>query len=295
MQIITKGMNRLQRYTPIDLITLVYVTITGIYILAGHGSLNNEWIHIAIRIGIAGAIIALPKIDVKGSSILQYLRAAYPLALLGFFYSETDYLNNILLTNQDALVETWELWMWGYHPSLEFSKTISSYWFNELMNFGYFSYYLLVFTLSVWLFIKNRERFTQSVFIVVCSFYIFYTIFILFPVAGPQFYFAQPLNQIPDAGIFRWLVKLAAAIGEGETAAFPSSHVGITVMLIFIAYRWAKPLFIYFLLIGIILCFSTVYIKAHYAVDIVAGLLLAPIIYFLSVKAYNLLNKLTNS
>jgi len=213
MQIITKGMNRLQRYTPIDLITLVYVTITGIYILAGHGSLNNEWIHIAIRIGIAGAIIALPKIDVKGSSILQYLRAAYPLALLGFFYSETDYLNNILLPNQDALVETWELWMWGYHPSLEFSKNISSYWFNELMNFGYFSYYLLVFTLSVWLFIKNRERFAQSVFIVACSFYIFYTIFILFPVAGPQFYFAQPLNQYPmqvfSAGWLSWLLPLA--------------------------------------------------------------------------------------
>jgi membrane-associated phospholipid phosphatase len=77
--------------------------------------------------------------------------------------------------------------------------------------------------------------------------------------------------------------------GERPTAAFPSSHVGITTILMFLAWRTrCKPLFWVMMPFYILMCFATVYIQAHYAIDVIAGWISAIVIYtfllFLSKK-----------
>ena len=68
----------------------------------------------------------------------------------------------------------------------------------------------------------------------------------------------------------------AQEIGERPTAAFPSSHVGmstICMLLALVAKR--KWLFWVMLPFWILLVFGTVYIKAHYAIDSIFGLVFA--------------------
>ena len=72
------------------------------------------------------------------------------------------------------------------------------------------------------------------------------------------------------------MVESAHDAGERPTAAFPSSHVGITVVILMLAWHahsrrqwlfWAiMPFFV-------LMFFSTVYIQAHYLIDAFAGLL----------------------
>ena len=76
---------------------------------------------------------------------------------------------------------------------------------------------------------------------------------------------------------------------ERPTAAFPSSHVGITTILMFLAWRTrCKTLFWCMMPFYVLMCFATVYIQAHYAIDVIAGWISAGIIYvvllFLSKK-----------
>ena len=272
---------------PVDIATLGYLVVTLAYILISANRLSGEWLHILLRImaiGLIGWMAWISPMIKSGFGL--FLRNFYPLILFGLFYSETDYLNNLLFDNLDPFFEKVELFVFGCHPSVSFPKQFPQPWFSELMNFGYFSYYFLILLLPLWLWIKRTDSFQYVIFIVTTSFYLFYLFFILIPVAGPQFYFEAPLRTVPDSGLFRWLVKVAEWIGEGPTAAFPSSHVGIVAIMAYLSYRYAKGLLFVYLIFGLLICFSTVYIKAHYAIDVIGGFLFAPIFFWISCKMY---------
>lgn len=276
-------------FNPVDKITLGYILITLLYLIIFSGKLENEWFHILVRFVFIGIIcwmaVITPKIK---REFWLFVRGAYPLILFGFFYSETDYLNNILFNNLDPIIEKVELSIFGVHPSVVFSQQCPQVWFSELMNFGYFSYYFLILLLPLWLWGNRRDFFYYSVFIISTSFYIFYLFFIIFPVAGPQFYLDESLRTMPNSGIFRSLVIIAELMGEGPTAAFPSSHVGIVLIMAYLSFRYAKLIFPFYAVFGLLICFSTVYIKAHYAVDVFGGLLFAPLFFWISNRLWRL-------
>ena len=130
-------------------------------------------------------------------------------------------------------------------------------------------------------------------------------IFILVPVTGPQFYYlAAGVDNIAhgifpnvhdyfathqealtspgwNQGIFYQLVQGAHDAGERPTAAFPSSHVGISTIVMILAWCTHNRKFFFILMpFYVLLCLSTVYIQAHYVVDVLGGWLSAIILYF---------------
>ncbi len=278
---------------PVDIATIIYIIISAIYICIGSAKLENETPHFIIRLAILVFIFFISFINDKyDNEILKFIRNFYPIFLLSYFYGETAYMNNIIFNNLDPYISHLEQLIFGCQVSIEFSKHFPQKWFNELMNFGYFSYYFLTFIVCFVVYIYNRAKFFKVIFIVATSFYIYYIIFSLFPVVGPQFYFKGALAKIPDAYFFRDAVKFVQKIGEKPTGAFPSSHVGMALIFLYLSFKYSRKLFYYILPITIILCFATVYIKAHYLVDVIAGMISSPIILYLSINAYDKLKKL---
>ena len=130
------------------------------------------------------------------------------------------------------------------------------------------------------------------------------------PVAGPQFYFpvigdgvalAGPYPELGDyfnlnpeitiaqegkGGLFTELVGMAQSSGERPTAAFPSSHIGMSLIIVILAYKMNRKMFAVMLPVFLLLCCATVYIKAHYLVDALAGLISGTILYLLSSWIY---------
>ena len=126
------------------------------------------------------------------------------------------------------------------------------------------------------------------------------------PVTGPQYYYlAVGLDNIA-AGVFPnigdyflthdemmtmpgyqdgWFYQFmlhAHAAGERPTAAFPSSHVGATIVMLMLALRTKSRWLSWF--VGVMLalmCMSTVYIRAHYAIDVIAGLVVGFVFFFM--------------
>lgn len=275
---------------PIDIITFAYIILTGVYVILGAAALDHIGSHLLMRlvfIGVIGLLIFLNfTFPNKG---INFLRSFYPLAFLGYFYPETDYLNNIIFPNLDPALSNLEVTIFGGQPSVWFSHYLPWKWFNELMNLSYFSYYVFIFMLCYWIYNYERRHFQEAIFIVCMSFYMYYILFMLFPVAGPQFFLTPPDNQLPDAYFFRNLVKFVHLFGERPTAAFPSSHVGIMVILTYLAYKYAPKLLKWMIPGGILLVFSTVYIKAHYVIDVLAGFLSVPTMYWVSKHTFQLL------
>ena len=279
-------MNRLIK---IDFLFLGFLLTTTILLICSWNQTENV-IDLLITRGIIfvisiGFIFLNP---ILKSSIFSLFRNIYPVLFAGYFYTETVHYNKLFFDNLDSLFIQMDEWLFGFQPSLEFSKNFSSSWFAELMYFGYFSFYFIILGFIIIMYFKHKKFFVENVFKVTFSLLFFYFLFAIFPSAGPQFYFNEIERVVPMNGfIFQDIMHAIQAGAEQPTGAFPSSHVGVTVAILILAQK-KLPLFFKFCLpLTVILILSTVYIKAHYAVDAVFGLLIAPIIVYLATIMYN--------
>ncbi len=215
-------------------------------------------------------------------------------AALSGLYKETALLNEMFLPEIDAKLMSLEQKIWGFQPAIQFSKVMNKAWFSELMFFGYFSYYLMPISALIVIYKKDFRKLEDFGFILITSFLIYYTIFILLPAFGPQFYFNYPESYIESQGIFGKIIKIIQENGEAKTAAFPSSHVGISIIVLIWLRKNLKKQYLFFIPTTLLLILATVYIKAHYTIDVVAGLITAPIIYYISnqtLRKINIINE----
>jgi membrane-associated phospholipid phosphatase len=279
-------------WLPIHWVFAVYALATGLLALFFSSATNAFSVHVFPRLVIFSWLAAwtLYK-DRTDPKIWQFINMALPLSVLGFFYHETQFLNQFLLSFRDPYLVDLEYRLFGFQPSLVFSERFSSYWMVELMNLAYFSYFLITAGFCLYLFFYNQRKLERSVFIIIASFLLFYVFFLVFPAAGPQFFYEDGYTSLPEGGIFKSTVNLIQLLGEGPTAAFPSSHVAIALIVMYLSYVHARQVFYFVLPIGILLCFSTVYIKAHYVVDVLAAFVAAPVVFKTSSILWEILKK----
>lgn len=106
------------------------------------------------------------------------------------------------------------------------------------------------------------------------TFYLCYVAFLFFPVAGPRYAFDAAHNaatEIWPARLTQWVLDR----GDSWGAAFPSSHVAAAVVAAICALRYWRPLGLALAPFTIGLVLSVVYGQFHYAVDALAGLVVA--------------------
>ena len=274
---------------------LLYFAIIELVIIFTKPSLFLDWNFILTRIIFVFAFIFSLVIKNKiSNNFFQLLQNILVFALMTFLYKETAMLNTLIFPKIDEFLSNLDQNIFKFQPSIEFSKHFNSLFLSELFYFGYFCYYLLPLVVLGILYKFLPQKIEEFGFILISSFLLYYFIFIIIPAEGPQFYFTFPDNYIEAQGIFGNAIKLIQKNGEAPTAAFPSSHVGISWIVIFWLYQNFRKSVKYFLPFVILLMFSTVYIKAHYFVDVVAGFLTAPIVFFLTFKFYKFLNRKLN-
>lgn len=240
-----------------------------------------------------------------------FFRVVGQLALLSWWYPDT-YEFNRMFPNLDHVFATWEQQLFGCQPAQLFCLYLSHPVFSELMDLGYACYYPMIAAVLVYYFGWRYEQFGRASFIVLGSFFVYYLIYIAVPVAGPQYYYkAVGMAEIARGvfpnigdffatnqealtspgytdGLFYQMVADAHNAGERPTAAFPSSHVGVSTILMLLVWSARnRRFFLWLLPFYVLLCLSTVYIYAHYAIDVLAGWVSAVAIYALLYFAYN--------
>lgn len=280
--------------SPLDIITVLYVVASALYLFLGISQLQGSILpHILYRMMVLFTIFILLYLKSNyDSAFVSFLKNLYPLIFIGYFYTETSYLKNIIIsTNLDAQVSALELYLWNCQPSIEFAQKMPQAWFSELMSLCYFSYYLITTGVCLAIYFKNKIASYQSIFVVICSFYLYYTVFALIPVAGPQFFYGVTETEPPY--LFGKIMHYILIHAEEPTGAFPSSHVGVSLILCYLAYKYHKLTFYICLPFTIGICFATVYLKAHYLVDVVAAFISAPLFIWISNKLYKALNHQT--
>ncbi|MDP4238727.1 MAG: phosphatase PAP2 family protein [Bacteroidota bacterium] len=269
-----------------ELLRIRLLMILGIIILAYFNSIKNWW-------------------------MIRFSRFAFIGALLIYWYPETFDINR-LIPNYDFLLARLEQAIFGFQPALVFCQHFPQHWFGEILNMGYFAYYPLIIGTSMYFYLKSKRAFEQFFFIVLFSFFSYYLIYIIFPTAGPQYYYqAIGLDQVNsgifpnigfyfnkhqtlisvgnNSGFFSQMVQHTQQVGERPTAAFPSSHVGISTIIMLLVIKNRQYFLLAFILpIYLALVAATVYIQAHYVIDVFAGLMTAFLFCYLGNLVYRL-------
>lgn len=277
---------------------VVYAIFTLVMVLFTSTNLHDADAMVWERVRVVLTTIVLWGVTrIWPCRFMQLFRIVVLLYFLSWWYPDT-YLLNRQLPNLDHIFASIEQDIFGCQPALIWCQKFSSPIIAEMMDFGYAMYYPMFVFLILIIFFRKYTEFNRVSFVILTSFYIYYVIYDLLPVTGPQYYYlAAGLDNIaagsfPDVanyfathsealptpgyedGIFHYLVESAHETGERPTAAFPSSHVGVATITMIMAMRlrqwkyaavWAVPY--------VLLCLATVYIQAHYAIDAIAGLL----------------------
>lgn len=223
--------------------------------------------------------------------IVQFFRLCYIQALYILYFTECIWLSQLMFNGAsfDAFFANLDFRIFGFQPAIQFPRYFQEYRIvNEMFFFSYFFYYALVST-GVWiLFIRRHYQIAvRALFIISVSFFIMYVWFIFFPVKGPKYFFPE-LHAIWYSN-FRgfFFTKIVKSVFDNTNlggAAFPSSHVALSLIAFLLNWKYNRYLIPVYLPLTILLFVSTVYLYAHYFVDIPAGILTGISLYLLVPK-----------
>ena len=95
-------------------------------------------------------------------------------------------------------------------------------------------------------------------------------------------------QQVPLQGgaISTWVINTLNALEGNQRDCFPSGHTQTVLISLWFAFKYKRPLFRVYLPITIALIFSTVYLRYHYAIDVIAGIVYAGITVWLGARLW---------
>jgi membrane-associated phospholipid phosphatase len=249
----------------------------------------NRMQALAITIALWGVYRLLP------CRFTHFARIGAQLLLLSCWYPETFEFNRVL-PNLDHIFAQAEQTLMGCQPALFFAERWNNPVWSELMHLGYASYFAFISILTLHCFGRCYEQLGRTAFVVLTSFFIYYTIYIFIPVTGPQYYYHvvgvetiaqgvfpsigdyfathKEMLYIPgwSDGFFYHFIEVVHVSGERPTAAFPSSHVGVSTIIMLLLWRLrCRKVMLALIPLYVLLCISTVYIQAHYVIDVIGG------------------------
>jgi membrane-associated phospholipid phosphatase len=230
----------------------------------------NSWLFVNFLCLVALGLLVHNR---QRSPAWECLHDWYPLLMFIVCFEEVSHLSFLLRDAwQDHYLLRFEAWLFPVPPTVWLGR-LGSPLVTELMELGYFSYFLLFLIVGGVLYGReNKRAFRQVTDATALSYLICYAVFVLFPTEGPAYTLAPQHNfQLPGGGPFHWAVMLIQTNAGVHGNAFPSAHVAGAVVALIFAWRHSPKLGLWLTPLVILLCLGAVYDRYHYLSDVVAG------------------------
>ena len=170
--------------------------------------------------------------------------------------------------------------LFGVEPTLWAERFITPAR-TEWMQFFYANFFWLAPSTSLILLARRRfAAFRATTLAVMTCFYLGYALYVLLPAAPPRLVLAPEYtkNLYGYPQFFSQLnAEAFSLLPVDSRAAFPSLHTAVSLVMLASAWRFLRGWFCVALPLAIGLWVSTIYLRHHYAVDLLAGALLAPV------------------
>ncbi len=268
-----------------DWLILGYLVVLLVACLLGSGPRRPQALSY-LSLDFAAFVLAL---FLARARVLDTTKAAiaYRLGLVVGVFGSFAHLQYILPTATrppvDAQIHAFDLAVFGFEPTQVMDRFVSPATV-EWFSFFYFSYFFLIVghVLAFMVFAKRTELLNEFSLGFIAIYCIGHVLYIAVPGHGPYAFLASHFTH-PIDGPFWWrLVDATVSSAEvtARTDIFPSLHTAVPTFLALFAWRHraTRP----FNLLWPVLAFfasqiivSTMFLRWHYLIDVVAGLALA--------------------
>ncbi len=204
------------------------------------------------------------------------LPAFFPMVPVLVIYATLGFIPELNPRDRDPVLSGLDRTLFRVDPSVWLER-FARPGITEVMQLAYLAYYVLPVALLGILYQRGEEQaFDRSTFALVLSHYLAFIGYLAVPALGPRFLFRgqyrTELSGLLIAGPIRALLDALEGI---KRDAFPSGHTSAILITVFYAARFTPELVPWFAPMAGLMILSTLYLRYHYAVDVLAGALLA--------------------
>lgn len=271
------------------LVPTTYLTVAANLYAREAGVLGARHPGGLVRLGVAVAVLALLALALRlrpGSAVVRGLREVLPfLACILIYTNLHDTIGFVNPHDVHHYLAALDGMIFGVQPCVWAERFITP-GRTEAMEFFYLNFFWIGPSTALILLAKGRwPEFRAAMMGVLVCFYLGYALYVAFPAAPPRlvlvYEFEKNLRGYPH--LFSSLSARAFSLLPVDSrAAFPSLHAAVSTVALVYAWRHIRPWFWALLPFALGLWVSTIYLRHHYAVDLVAGWLLAPLAVWLA-------------
>jgi membrane-associated phospholipid phosphatase len=271
---------------PLDILTILYtassLVVIGTQALGTHHlrvsptELNGlVAAHGLLIVLVVLAAVARSHADSESPSLLAEW---YPIVVLAAIYVSVGLVNGPRAAagiSYDSVVQRWEFATFGQQLAHDWSRSRTQAAFAWPLSLTYLGFFPLVIIAPAALWLRGHvTRARQTIFGISLAFFACYIVFLVFPVAGPNYLWGWPSEGV-HTGLPTRFVRTLIEGGDSWGSAFPSSHVAASMAATLLALRNWRLLGWILLPFALGIIVGVVYFQIHYAVDAVAGLVIA--------------------
>ncbi len=249
-----------------------FIVISGL--ILAHPAHAPAWPVLLLVNGVSIAVIVILASLARRSPTWDFFHEWYPLGMPIVTFEEVSRLSLLFRAGwQDRYILNLEAHVFSTPPTVWLGRH-GMPWITELVEIGYFSYFVLLMIVAGTLYARaDRMPFRRTMDATVLSYLLCYAVFIAFPTEGPAHTLAALQNfPLPGGGAFHWAVLLIQKHAGVHGNAFPSAHVAGGLVAVIAAWRYAPKLGAALTPLLILLCIGAVYDRYHYVSDVIAGL-----------------------
>jgi hypothetical protein len=219
---------------------------------------------------------------------VPFVRAVVTMTVVFSLYTVLGKLGVVAMPYlADAALSHADNWLLGFDPSL----AIQPYQTRATIEFVSFCYAAFIPYIYVSLFLgcigkpplERDQYLTGWIF----TYAISYLGYIFVPAHGPGVFQADQYQVALDSGFFYRLVVLGNEATGGLQGVFPSLHVGCSVYLCASDLRKNLLRGLTYLPLIVLIYVATIFLRYHYIVDLIAGMIIPVACIFLGERAVN--------
>ena len=279
-------------FKPVDLLSIAFISLLAAVTLAALSRLpHGGWLlarYAALIVALVFAARSASSRDAPNSAVM--LHAFLPVFIVPVLFDSMGDLIPWIWPRffDDLLIRADYSLFGGRHPTVLLERFIHPA-LTTVLQFAYISYYPMAVVLGVVLYAKKRQKqFNEAIFGVILCFYLSYLGYLIFPAVGPRFTLAHLQTRDLAAGpLVLAIQNTLNALENTKTDAFPSGHTAVALMTLYYAVKAKERVLTVLLLPAVTgLILSTVYLRYHYVVDVIAGVALTVLTAVLAPPLY---------
>lgn len=260
---------------------LTYLLTIGLVIAGFHRKIDGAGVLLLVHGAAIMAIVAYafwPQLP--GA---YHFRNLYPIFYVFACYRVMSVLiQSIREARCDAMLAAGDFAFWHAHPTVWLER-VQFPLLTEALQIVYALFVPAVLGVALILWRRQREDFRNYAFVITLGFLASYVGYFIVPARGPRI-FLDGLQTQPLVGLwlFRPLRTFLDVLESSHYDCFPSGHVELTVLAWWTTRRISSRLSAVYLAYTGLIVLATVYLRYHYTLDLVAGVIVAALVLTVS-------------